>query len=141
MRLETTQPPTQRATTAPRAPTPAKARQTTPSRKTRRTTPPTSHPTHRATKTHAAPQSRAPAQNEATSRSMNANFHPPILTRAPSSNISLPPNRKLLYNLYTTPLEAAPLSQRPMIQSLEPRLLLTAVDPYNMGKGDWIWTL
>ncbi|MDB5322136.1 MAG: Peptidoglycan-binding domain 1 protein [Phycisphaerales bacterium] len=33
------------------------------------------------------------------------------------------------------------MSQRPCIQSLEPRLLLTAVDPYNMGKGDWIWTL
>jgi hypothetical protein len=28
-----------------------------------------------------------------------------------------------------------------MIQSLEPRLLLAAIDPYNMGKGDWIWTL
>jgi hypothetical protein len=25
--------------------------------------------------------------------------------------------------------------------SLEPRVLLSAVDPYNMGKGDWVWTL
>jgi hypothetical protein len=25
--------------------------------------------------------------------------------------------------------------------SLESRVLLSAVDPYNMGKGDWIWTL
>jgi hypothetical protein len=33
------------------------------------------------------------------------------------------------------------LSARPCIQSLEPRLLLAAFDPYNMGKGDWIWTV
>jgi hypothetical protein len=25
--------------------------------------------------------------------------------------------------------------------SLEPRVLLSVVDPYNMGKGDWVWTL
>src|SRR5438034_748633 len=28
-----------------------------------------------------------------------------------------------------------------MIQSLEPRVMLAAIDPYNMGKGDWIWYL
>ncbi len=33
------------------------------------------------------------------------------------------------------------MSNRPVILPLEPRLLLAAVDPYNMGKGDWIWTV
>jgi hypothetical protein len=34
------------------------------------------------------------------------------------------------------------LSRSPvMIQSLEPRVMLAAIDPYNMGKGDWIWYL
>jgi len=33
------------------------------------------------------------------------------------------------------------LSDRPVILALEPRLLLAAVDPYSMGKGDWIWTV
>jgi len=33
------------------------------------------------------------------------------------------------------------LSEPAWMGSLEPRVLLSAVDPYNMGKGDWIWTL
>jgi hypothetical protein len=33
------------------------------------------------------------------------------------------------------------LSQQPLVQPLESRLFLSAngIDPYNLGKGDWIW--
>jgi hypothetical protein len=39
--------------------------------------------------------------------------------------------------------KSKPQQHRPLMQELESRLLLSAngIDPYNLGKGDWIWYL